>query len=45
MMDEIRLEHAKVILREKFGVEASRIFQILLNKKRLEEKQVCEAVL
>lgn len=45
ILEEIRLRHAKVIIKSKLGVEACRIFQILLEKKRLEEKQIQELAL
>ncbi len=41
ILDDTRLRHAKSVVRERFGVEAARVFHILLERKLLEEKQVC----
>jgi hypothetical protein len=41
ILDDTRLRHAKSVVRARFGVEAARVFHILLERKLLEEKQVC----
>jgi hypothetical protein len=40
IIDDTRLSHAKSVVKERFGSDAKRIFQILLDRKMLEEKQV-----
>uniref|UniRef100_A0A7S3YDL3 DNA-directed RNA polymerase III subunit RPC3 n=2 Tax=Lotharella globosa TaxID=91324 RepID=A0A7S3YDL3_9EUKA len=40
IIEEMKLQHAQSIVKQKFGVEGARIFRLVYNKKRLEEKQV-----
>lgn len=45
IIDDTRLCCAKSVVRERFGIEAARVFQILLERKMLEEKQIQEMAL
>ena len=45
ILSDIRLRHIKLIIKEKFGQEAARIFQVLLDKQKMEEKQVLSSFL
>ena len=40
IIDDLRAQQCKSVVRARFGNEAARIFQILLEKRLLEEKQV-----
>eukprot|EP00471_Norrisiella_sphaerica_P010162 CAMPEP_0184500028 /NCGR_PEP_ID=MMETSP0113_2-20130426/43388_1 /TAXON_ID=91329 /ORGANISM="Norrisiella sphaerica, Strain BC52" /LENGTH=440 /DNA_ID=CAMNT_0026888215 /DNA_START=169 /DNA_END=1491 /DNA_ORIENTATION=- len=42
ILRELQIQHAQSIIRSKYGLPGSRIFRLLLIKKRLEEKQVAE---
>jgi len=42
IVQELKLQHAQAIAREKFGEQGARIFRLLIAKKRLEEKQITE---
>jgi len=42
LVNEMKEKHAQSLIKERFGVVASRIFKLLIANKQLEEKQIAE---